>query len=250
MYHSITIGDKNTWTDWHLIPATRPLVNPPPVKTNMIEIPGADGTLDLTETLAGRAVYGDRTGSWTFYVDNGHATWSSIYSTIMAYLHGKQMTCVLEDDPAFYYEGRFSVNQWLSEASNSKIVINYEVGPYKLYSLDTGDRWLWDPFNFESGIIRSFRNMTVRIGEPLTVTIIGDVLEVIPTINANFQTGTAMTLDFEGYSFKLKKGNNVLSDVVIKEGRNVLTFRLTRTTTGAQTNTPGKVTIKLIGGRL
>ena len=28
MYHSITIGDKNTWDDWHLIPATRPLFHP------------------------------------------------------------------------------------------------------------------------------------------------------------------------------------------------------------------------------
>ncbi len=43
MYHSITIGNKNTWDDWHLIPATRPLFNPPTVKTNMVNIPGGDG---------------------------------------------------------------------------------------------------------------------------------------------------------------------------------------------------------------
>ena len=48
MYHSITIGDKNTWDDWHLIPATRPLFNPPTVKENMVNIPGGDGVLDLT----------------------------------------------------------------------------------------------------------------------------------------------------------------------------------------------------------
>lgn len=36
MYHSITIGEKNTWDDWHLIPTSRPLVNPPSVNTHLI----------------------------------------------------------------------------------------------------------------------------------------------------------------------------------------------------------------------
>lgn len=251
MYHSITIGDKNTWRDWHLIPASRPVVNPPPVKTNMIEIPGADGTLDLTESLAGRAVFGDRTGSWTFYVDNDHATWSSIYSSIMGYLHGKQLTCYLEDDPSFYYEGRFSVNQWLSESWNSKIVINYEVGPYKLYSLDTGDRWLWDTFNFRTGVIRSFRNMAVRYGKTLTVDVIGDTMEVIPTITANFPSGTYIELLTTSGTYKLKKGHNVFDDVVIREGLNPLRFYLVVTGSSVPTsNLKGTITLKLIGGRL
>lgn len=28
MYHSITIGDKNTWDDWKMIPVSRPVVAP------------------------------------------------------------------------------------------------------------------------------------------------------------------------------------------------------------------------------
>ena len=63
MYHSITLGTKNTWDDWHLIPTSRPVVNPPSVKTNMIEIPGGDGVLDLTTALAGRVLYKNRTGA-------------------------------------------------------------------------------------------------------------------------------------------------------------------------------------------
>ena len=250
MYHSITIGDKNTWRDWHLIPASRPLVNPPPVKTNMIEIPGADGTLDLTESLAGRAVFGDRTGSWTFYVENDHGDWSYIYSTIMSYLHGKQLTCVLEDDPSFYYEGRFSVNQWLSEPWNSKIVINYEVGPYKLYSLDSGDRWIWDTFNFETGVIRSFRNIRLRFNETLRVPIEGDAMDVIPTITANFSNGTSVTLVFDGNTYKLKKGNNVLDEVVIREGTNNLLFIYQKTDQSVSDIIRATISITLIGGRL
>ena len=250
MYHSITIGERNTWADWHLIPATRPLVNPPPVKTNMIEIPGADGTLDLTESMAGRATYGDRTGSWTFYVDNDHGNWAYIYSDIMAYLHGKQLTCFLEDDPVFYYEGRFSVNQWLSESWNSKIVINYEVGPYKLYSLDTGDRWLWDSFSFETGVIRSFRNLRVKVGENLNIDVEGDTIDVVPTINANFPSGTSLTLRFEGVDYKLQKGNNILDDIVIKDGTNSLIFMFRKVNSSVSNTVKASISLTLIGGRL
>ena len=71
MYHSITFRDNNgnevnTWDDWHLIPSTRPLVNLPSVRTKNVEIPGANGSVDLTEILSGEPLYGDRTGSFDF----------------------------------------------------------------------------------------------------------------------------------------------------------------------------------------
>ena len=154
MYHSITFGTKNTWDDWHLIPTSRPLFNPPSVKTNMVEIPGGDGMLDLTTSLAGRPLYKNRTGSVEFYVDNDFRDWSVLYSEIMLYLHGQKMRAVLEDDPSYYYEGRFSVNAWKSNPDRSQITINYDVFPYKQYINNSTDEWLWDTFNFETGIIR------------------------------------------------------------------------------------------------
>ena len=71
MYHSITFGDKNTWDDWHLIPSTRPLVNPPSRKKNTVDIPGADGSLDLSNVVSGHPVYENRSGSFEFIVENG-----------------------------------------------------------------------------------------------------------------------------------------------------------------------------------
>ena len=38
----------------------------------------------------------------------------------------------LDDDPEFYYEGRFTVNQWQSGASFSTIVIDYNLQPFKI----------------------------------------------------------------------------------------------------------------------
>lgn len=234
MYHSITIGEKNTWDDWHLIPSSRPLFNPPSVKENTVDIPGGDGVLDLTASLAGRPTYNNRTGSWTFYVQNGFKDWTVLYSEIMVYLHGQTFIAVLEDDPGYYYEGRFSVNSWKSDKDYSQIVIDYNVGPYKKDISSTGSDWLWDPFNFETGVIRNYKNLSVLTS--LTVTVIGDMMENVPTIIAS---ASGMQVEYEGETYSLSKGANVIPKIILRSGENTLTF------TGE-----GIITIENVGGRL
>lgn len=131
MYHSVTFGNKNTWDDWFLIPSSRPVFNPPEVKTNYLEIPGSDGVLDLTAALTGSPNYSNRIGSFEFIVDNGHKEWFEIYSEISNYLHGQVMKAILEDSPDYYYEGRFSVKEWKSDPTHSLITIDYNVDTYK-----------------------------------------------------------------------------------------------------------------------
>ena len=241
MYHSITIGNKNTWSDWHLIPASRPLVNPPGVNTSIVQIPGVDGALDITDALVGRPTYGNRTGTWDFYVDNGYGAWSERYSDIMAYIHGKQLKAVFEDDPSFYYEGRFSVNEWRSDAAYSRISINYNVGPYKLYDATEGELWLWDPFNFDTGVIRSYNNIVVRSNKSTTVTIQGDIMDIIPLIVAK---DSGIKMRFNGSSLiSLKRGSYTYDDVVIQQGTNTFVF------TYDGSDAKAKVSIKMTGGR-
>lgn len=159
MYHSMTFiknyyAQKNTWDDWHLIPTSRPVINPPTVKTKEIEIPGSDDVIDLTESLKGYPIYGNREGSLEFIVENGHEEWHLIYSEILNFLNGQYMKVILEDDLAHYYEGRFSVNEWKSDPHWSVITIDYNLKPYKLAVHRSIEDWEWDPFDFEDGIIQ------------------------------------------------------------------------------------------------
>lgn len=240
MYHSITIGDKNTWTDWHLIPSSRPLVNPPNVRAAMVEVPGSDGVLDLSDAMIGRPTYANRSGSWDFYVDNGYGNWAERYSEIMAYLHGEKMNAVLEDDPLFYYEGRFSVNQWRSDPYYSRIVIDYNVGPYKLYSATEGDLWLWDPFNFNEDVIKSYRNIIVKKGRTVTVNVKGDVMDIVPLITV---PSSGMTLQFKGRAYILSKGSHTYDGIVVTEGDNEFVFEYNGS------GSSSKVSIKMTGGK-
>ena len=133
------------------------------MKKKTIDIPGADGLIDLSESLTGYPVYNNREGSFEFIVLNDFKAWYRAYSDISDYLHGKIMKAVLEDDPDYYYEGRFTVNDWKSNKDWSRIVIDYSVGPYKWRLANSLDDWEWDPFNFYTDVVgeNEFKNIPV-----------------------------------------------------------------------------------------
>lgn len=130
MYHSITISGKNLYDEWGLIPTSRPLVNPPEVKTTYVKNPGSDGSLDFTDNLTGEVQYSSRKGSWEFWI-RPEDQWADIYSAVMNYLHGIEHEIILEDEPESIYHGRLSVSSWKSDKHNSLLVIDYQLDPYK-----------------------------------------------------------------------------------------------------------------------
>lgn len=228
MYHSIIIGDKNTWADWYLIPSSRPVFNPPSPKTKFVDIPGSDWHLDMSTVLTGDIAYEARTGSIEFIVDNGFLSdyraekWHLLYSDILDYIHGQLMKATLEDDPAYYYEGRFSVNEWASEPKNSKITIDYTVNPYKLEVTSSLEDWLWDSFCFEDGIIREYKDL--RVDGNLEFVITGRRMVVVPSFIVASDDGRGMKVKFNGTTYDLPDGTSRVVNIRTVEGENKLTF--------------------------
>lgn len=141
----------NTWTDWHLIPASRPEISPPEVYTNYVELPACHGKLDLSEYLTGYPVYRNRSGSLEFYAANGQGFWAERYGEMCNFLHGKKLFMVLYDEPEYFYTGRFRVQKWNSDGKTnwSSIAIDYELDPFKfVLPRDSFDDY-WDRFLFE-----------------------------------------------------------------------------------------------------
>ena len=134
--HSVNFDSINTWDDWHLVPMSRPVINPPTKKTVFVDIPGADGRLDLSEVVSGGPVYNNRTGSIEFMVQNGFKPWSEMFSTVMNALHGKYMNVSLDDDPEWHYRGLISVSKWATGDHYSTITIDYDLEPYKYKGKD------------------------------------------------------------------------------------------------------------------
>lgn len=209
MYHSITFGDKNTFDDWHLIPTSRPVIMPPPLRSHTVDIPGGFGSLDLTEALTGYPLYDNRTGSLEFAVVNDKwSDWSLAYQTILNYLHGRRMKMTLEDDPSYYYIGRFSVDNWSSGENYSTITINYDLYPYKKQIVSTSEKWLWDPFDFVYGYIADYFNLTVNRSLSVLIKACGE--PTIPVITST----AAMTVTVNGKTYDLVAGRNYITSLV------------------------------------
>lgn len=166
MYHSITferpgvdprygyLTPKNTWDDWHIIPSQRPSIQPPEEKTNYIDVPGRNGVLDLSTALTGYPVYKNRTGTIEFIFMPGYKPWNMLYAEVMNYLNGQILNVYLEDDPGWYYHGKFQVSKWDSknDGTGSRITLEYDLDPYKISEYGSTDSQLWDNFNLVDGI--------------------------------------------------------------------------------------------------
>lgn len=146
---------RNTWQHWRVVPTSRPSFSPPPLKTSEISIDGMNGKIDLSQALTGYPTYGNRTGSIEFAVINDFRHWQQAYDDIMNCVHGKQLYCVYEEDPEWYYVGRWTVSGWDTGKTRSTVTLNYDLEPYKYRLYDILGDWLWDPFNFQSGTITS-----------------------------------------------------------------------------------------------
>lgn len=230
-YSDVQFAEKRSYADWGLKLESINL-SFPEAKVEQIDIPGANGILDLSE-VNGQICYKNRTLALGFSLMDDYVEWHDLSSQIARVLHGKAIRCILPDDPNYYYDGRFSLQTSKDNDVNADFVIVGDVYPFKLECYTAAEDWLWDPFSFEHGIIRAYNGISVS-GEE-TLKIVGSDMPVVPEITCS----ETMNVEFENQTFQLAKGTNKNYDVILKEGENIMKF------TGN-----GTVTIDFRGGIL
>lgn len=229
----IKIDDKHTAKDWGLRMISM-VIPMPETKTNYIDIPGADGSLDLTQSLIGDVPYNMREGvQFTFDASGGYEDWHAMTSEIANHLHGRKRKVIIDSDPGFFYEGRLQLDSQKSSEIINQIVITGTMDAYKYEVADSLGDWMWDDFNFETSIVREYNDLQVE-GD-LTVVIPGLRKHVIPIITAS----AAMTVSYQSKAYNLVIGANKIYDLALTEGENILTF------TGS-----GAISIEYRGGSL
>lgn len=235
--NGVTFGTKHSYRDWGLYLKSRPVISPPTPKTVYVDIPGSDGVIDLTESLTGDVKFENRKMTFEFVVLDARSRWSNIYSEIMDYLHGQRMKIRLDEDPTYYYIGRLTVNEWKSDKVTSTITIEGNVEPYKMEMFSSLEDWEWDSFNFETGIIRDYKE--IKVDGSLTFTIEGRRKSVTPAFTVVSDDGTGLKVRFNSVTYDLPDGTSRVLNIVIRDGTNTLYF------TGN-----GTVSIDYRGGRL
>ena len=235
--YGVKFNSKHSYKDWGLILKSRPVISPPSPKTIFVDIPASDGGIDLTESITGEVKFENRKITCEFNVIDARNRWSTIYSEILDFLHGQKMHVIFDEDPTYQYIGRFIINEWKSDKRTSTITIEGDVEPYKMELFSSLEDWEWDSFNFETGIIRDYKD--IIIDGDLTFEIEGTRKSVVPSFVVNSDDGTGLKVKFEDVTYDLVDGTNRVLNIIIKNGINTFYF------TGN-----GTVSIDYMGGRL
>ena len=216
----VTIGDKHTLKDWNL-GWTAITLGFPEAKTYEQDIPGADGTLDITEAVTGGDVkYKNRSISLEFETpDEDFFEWGVIVSEIANYLAGQKKKIILDTDPSFYYVGRLTIDVEKTDRLNGKLVISGDVDPYKYERCSSLEDWVFDTFNFETDIIREYKD--IKVSSEYELCIPGRRKRIIPTIECD----SPMEVIYNGTSYNLPKGKSKVFDIWLTDGENILTFK-------------------------
>lgn len=208
--YGVMFGDKHSFRDFGLYPKSKMIVNPPDVREVYVEVAGADGDLDITEALTGRANYESREGKFEFTVMD-RARWDAIYSGLMNMLHGRKMRVILDEDPYYYYYGRVKIDSFKTNKRTATITIEGYFDPYKKSLIANSLDWLWDPFNFETDYAFNYGSMTVD--GTLTVTLAGSRMPVTPNISVS----SNMTVEIDGTTYQLTTGDNRIAGLVLDD---------------------------------
>jgi len=245
MYHSVHFdlsdGSKryDTYTSFHLIPDGRPDVASPGVKTNYVDIPGTNGSLDYTEALNG-LTYQNRTGSWEFYVLNDYGksdqAWAVRWKDLMKKLHGQYFDRIwLEDEGvkksdgtftrSWYYQGRISVNEWKSDPQFSKVVLDYTLEPYKRREAGSSTEWLWNDL-FASGTVDPFiKYGTFTVSKSKVRIVVNGDLDDNSQVPVTTYCSTPMTLERMGKPTITLPAGETENAFVLGPGPNYMVFK-------------------------
>lgn len=213
-FYSITINGRNTWDDWKLMPLKAGRIDfaPPELRYEAADVPGSDDPLDFTEALTGYPLYKSRRGSIKFrFFDNGIPV-RNRFDEIKNFLHGKHVRVVIEDQPEYYYEGRMTVGEltFAKRGNWAEFDLSYILNAYKIeIGSESGEDWLWNPFNFETGVIREYYG--IQVNGKKTVTVVGSRKPTTP----EFIVDSRMLLMFSGSSYILSEGRNIIPQIVL-----------------------------------
>ena len=202
MARGTTFGSLHSHRDLGLIQQSVDL-QPARPKLNIIDVPGADGSKDLSAHPAGRVVFNDREITWTFALYPGDK-WHDKHRQVSNALNGLACHIVLDDDPNYYYDGRLSVDKYNINGLLRQIVIRAVCRPYKLHRQITG----------------AYAELTTSYK---TLDLYNDRKPAVPTIEITAET----TLAWGDHVVTLSAGKHKLLDLELLEGKTELQAKVT-----------------------
>lgn len=194
-----TAAQLLTLTGWEL--------SAPVYQSNLVEVPGRDGPLDLSTALTdGEPRYEGRTLTAHFETSEGtRLERKARFDTMVNWLDGWRMDIQLPDDDTHYITGRVSVAVEYNDPAHGAVTVTAVCDPWRYFKEETVVELTAGTEAQTATIVN-----TGRKSQAPTLTISGD--------------GASVTLVYGAYTWALGAGVYVLPDLILRQGDNALTY--------------------------
>lgn len=230
LFNSVTIIVEDTgasyhsFDDWGLYITNTDYIGEPKQVKNLVDIPGRDGYLDLSETVAGRVVYSSREINVQLQGIRPKISWDGIVSFFRNKINGRICRFIFDNDKSWFWRGRVTISDFSATLQLGNLNISMpEAEPYKYNIYSSADPWLWDPFNFETDMITQIGEITVN--GSANVTIPAGNMYVSPEFVCSHITSSPFSVSDGSTVINLVAGSNKDPRIKVAGDRDVvLTF--------------------------
>lgn len=165
----ILINNKiHTGDDLGLVMTEKTIGTPTP-QTNYIDVPGRDGSLDLSTYLTGEITYSNRPLRFKFIGDGTRETVLNLIDEMMLY-HGKNLQIVTDDYLEWYYEGRAAIT-YIDHGHYVEFEMSVNAQPFS-YSIKP-KRYEWDVTEYKQVVITNVGQSvipTITVDSDMSIT--------------------------------------------------------------------------------
>lgn len=200
-YVGVTLNGINTLDKWGLILLADLVVGTPEVKESRVNVPGRDGSLNLSYALTGGPVYEDRPITFSLFKAASETEFDSVRADFVSCYHGQVVTVKLPTYAEHYFKGSLAAGAPEGFAS-CRIAVAITVDPYAYKDQIT----------------------TVAIEAdkvPREIILLNEQRKVVPSITAR----APAHLEWGGYAVDISAGENIrISNLILTAGENPITI--------------------------
>ena len=228
----------HTLNDWGLAIGNNDYIGEPVPESYYVEVPGRNGGIDMSDVVSGRRSFKYRPIKIVFAGIRPRMNWDMVVSEIRNILEGQMIKITFDNDIAYYWKGRAKVTDFdrVRELGTFTLSIP-KADPYKYNIQASTEEWLWDPFDFDTGVI--FYGADMQINDTV-VSVPKGRMPVTAIFIVREIASESLSVTYNGIEYALQVGRNRFPGVLVADGtERSLTFKGT-----------GTVSIEYRGGSL
>lgn len=205
MMTGVTIGGYDSKTTWGLILLDDLIVGTPELKSEWVDIPAADGSLNMSYALTGgEPTFQMREISFSLYpLGMNEQSAAAAKMELMTFCHGRETTLKIPEDPDHYFKGVFSIGE---KSGYNLLQIPVTVSAY--------------PYRYKNDLTQV--QITVPSSRSGSVTLQNEGRRVIPEFVTTATSSFTVTKGSSTYSFT--NGTTSFPQLYLDAGSTTLSY--------------------------